>query len=86
MTALRIALGILLVIAAGIAAIPALVLFDLVSGGTGWGLCDTGLSSCSTGYFAGPELFAILTVSLFVVLALAAICLRALRHLGSNRS
>jgi len=86
MTALRITLGVLLVIAAAVAAVPALVLFDLVSGGTGWGLCETGLSSCSTGYFAGPELFALLTVVMFVILALAAMCLRALRHLGSRRS
>lgn len=79
--ALRIVIVVLLLVAAAIAVVPALVLFDLVSGGTGWGLCPTGLAVCDPGYFAGPELFAILSVSLFVVLGLVVGCLRLLRHL-----
>jgi hypothetical protein len=77
----RIALGVLLVIAAAIAVVPALVLFDLVSGGTGWGLCPTGLALCDPGYLAGPELFGVLAVALFIVVGLAAMCLKVLRHL-----
>jgi len=86
MLALRVALGVLLVIAAAIAVVPALVLFDLVSGGTGWGLCQTGLSSCNTGYFAAPELAVLLIVSLFIVLAGSAACLRGIRYLEKRKS
>ncbi len=81
MVALRVVLGILLVVAAAIAVVPALVMFDLVSGGTGWGLCETGLGSCAMGYFDGPELFAVLTLALFVVLAGTAACVRGMHYL-----
>jgi hypothetical protein len=81
MLPIRIALGVLLVAAAVIAVVPALVLFDLVNGGTGWGLCSTGLAGCDPGYFAGPELFAGLSIALFIVLGFAAMLLKVLHHL-----
>lgn len=85
MLALRILLGILLVLGASILVIPALVLFDLVSGGTGWGLCEAGIDGCDVGYFAGAELAAILLLALFVVVGLAAACARTIRHLEEQQ-
>jgi hypothetical protein len=85
MLAIRIALGILLAAAAAIAVVPSLVLFDLVNGGTGFGLCATGLAGCDPGYFAGPELFAILSIALFIVLGTAAMLLKVLHHLEDRQ-
>lgn len=50
-----------------ISLVPLLVLLDLVGGGTGWGLCEEGLSSCTTSYFDGPELLAVLTLAILVL-------------------
>lgn len=85
MLALRILLGILLVLGASILVIPSLVLFDLVSGGTGWGLCEEGIQECDVGYFAGLELIAILALALFVIVGLASACARAIRHLEEQQ-
>ena len=53
----------------GVALIPLLVLLDLRSGGTGWGLCAEGFGQCSTSYFSGFELVAgLLAVMLGLVL------------------
>ncbi|RPI20479.1 MAG: hypothetical protein EHM57_07980 [Actinobacteria bacterium] len=84
--AIRIALAVLLVAAAAVAVVPALVLFDLVNGGTGWGLCANGLAGCDPGYFAGPELFAVLAVALFILLGLAAMLLKVLQHLEGRQN
>jgi hypothetical protein len=83
--ALRILLGTLVVIALGAAVAPLLVVADLAAGGTGWGLCPDGMSTCTTSYFAGPELLAIL---IFVLLAAAggiAVCVRLIRRLEAGR-
>jgi len=65
---LRIVFGLFVAIAAAALAVPVLVLADLAGGGSGWGICPEGLGTCSTSYFAGPELF----LALFGVLILAA--------------
>jgi len=82
---LRTLLGILVAIAAATIAVPILVLADLAGGGSGWGLCPGGLSTCSTSYFAGPELAIILLGVLFVMLGGSALCLRALRKHGTRQ-
>ena len=83
--ALRILLGVLvgIVIAAAIA--PMLVLADLAGGGTGWGLCPDGISTCTTSYFAGPELLAILLFVLFGTLGGIAICIRLIRRFEAGQ-
>ncbi len=53
-----------------VAAVPLLVLLDLVGDGTGWGLCPSGLAPCRSSYFDGPELAAILTLTLFGLVGL----------------
>lgn len=59
---------VLILIAVALAAFPLLVLFDLAGGGTGYGLCPTGVRSCRNPYTAAPELMTALTVGMLVVL------------------
>ncbi len=53
-----------------VSAIPLLILLDLSSDGTGWGLCDEGLDTCRVGPFSGARLAAVLLVLLFAMAAL----------------
>jgi hypothetical protein len=64
-----------------LAMVPLLVLLDLAGGGSGFGLCPTGVDSCRNPYTAAPELSAILTVALIVVLAGVRVTTRAERRL-----
>ena len=79
--ALRILLGVLLAAAAAIIVVPLLLVFDLVSGGTAFGLCPNGLGTCQPGYFTGLELLGLLLAMLFVAIAGVGLCARAIRHL-----
>jgi hypothetical protein len=83
--ALRILLGVLVAIVIAVSIVPMLVIADLAGGGTGWGLCPDGLSTCTTSYFAGPELLAILLFVLFAAVGGIAICSRLLRRLDAGR-
>jgi len=76
---LRIAIGALIAAALGVALIPLMVLLDLGDGGTGWGLCEVGVATCRSSYFAGFELLAILVAVLFAILGLIAVLARILR-------
>lgn len=79
MIALRVVIGALIAAAIGVALIPLLVLLDIRSGGTGWGLCPSGIGICRNSYFSGFELVAFIAVALFAILALIALCVRLLR-------
>jgi hypothetical protein len=81
----RILFGVLIAVAVATALVPMLVIADLASGGSGWGLCPEGISTCSTSYFAGPELLATLLVVLFATLAGIAVCARWIRRLEKAR-
>ncbi len=78
-------LGVLVAIAVATALVPMLVIADLAGGGSGWGLCPEGLGTCSTSYFAGPELLALLLLVLFGLLAGIAICNRWIRRLERSQ-
>lgn len=82
--ALRVTLGILILAAAAVAVVPLLVLVDLTTGGSGWGLCPAGLEACTNSYFTGPELFVLLIVALFALLGGIAICMKRLRILQTS--
>lgn len=72
-----------------LAMVPLLVLLDLAGGGSGFGLCPTGVDSCRNPYTAAPELSVILTVALVVVLAGVRVTTRAEHRLdrrSRNRS
>lgn len=66
----------LLLGAFAVAVIPLLVLIDLVSGGTGYGLCAAGIRECVFGYLRPVELVAWLAGSLFVFVAAIRIVVR----------
>ena len=83
--ALRILLGVLIAIVVAASIVPMLVIADLAGGGTGWGLCPDGISTCTTSYFAGPELLAILLFVLFAAVGGIAICNRLIRRLDAGR-
>lgn len=78
-TWLRLLVFILVGAAIFIAAVPLLVLLSLVQGGTGFGLCPAGVSTCRNPYTAAPELTTTLTVGLFVVVASIRLAMRAAR-------
>ena len=60
MVFVRLLLGALVALLVVVVAIPAVVLLDLVVGGTGLGLCPAGLGTCTTSAFAVMELLVIL--------------------------
>ncbi len=63
-----------------VAATPLIVLLDLASGGTGYGLCPEGVEACRSPYTAGPELTVALIVLLFGLVALLRVTLRTMRR------
>ncbi len=67
----------LVLLAVALAALPVLVLLDLLGGGTGYGLCAGGLGACPERFTAGPALAAYLVVALMLVVAL----IRVISHL-----
>lgn len=81
----RLVRAVLVVAAVALAAVPLFVLLDLAQGGTGYGLCPGGVTACRNPYTAAPELSALLTVGLVVVLAGFRITNRTLRRLQRPR-
>ncbi|MBT8165940.1 MAG: hypothetical protein HKO63_01180 [Acidimicrobiia bacterium] len=53
-----------------VAAVPMVILLDLTGDGTGWGMCEDGISSCRVGNFRGPRLAMVL---MLVLIGLAAL-------------
>lgn len=82
---LRVLLAALLVAVLLVAAFPLLILINLASGGTGFGLCLHGLQSCRIAYTSGLELMFVLTVTLFALLGGIRLVARAIRHVERRR-
>jgi len=80
MAFVRILLGAFAAMLVVVVAVPAVVLFDLVVGGTGLGLCPTGLGTCTTSAFTVMELLGILGLSAAVFGAGIVWCLRLLHR------
>lgn len=78
---IRIAVLMLALVALGIAVVPMLVMVDLVSGGTGYGLCPIGIENCDRPFTTGAEVVIILTVALFLVVVAIRILIRLARRL-----
>jgi hypothetical protein len=78
MVVVKIVLGALLALLVVVIAVPAVVLMDLVLGGTGLGLCPEGLGPCSTSMFSTMELLLVLLVVMSVIGVGVAGCLRLL--------
>jgi hypothetical protein len=85
MIALRFLILLLVLAALVIAAVPVLVLLDLLRGGTGGGICPDGMSACPSRYTSGPALAMYLTFALLVVVSLIRVASRLLRHLDRRR-
>jgi hypothetical protein len=79
-------LGIVLfsAVAIGIALVPILVLIDLVDGGTGWGICEAGLSACNNPYTSIGELLIILTLGFLASVFAIRLLVRLARRLRSD--
>lgn len=72
------------VVAVAIATLPLLVLIDLLGGGTGFGLCPSGIQDCNKPFSTGAELVIILAVALFAVVAGIRILARMARRLQDD--
>ena len=81
MLALRLLILVLVMAALLVAALPVLVLLDLLRGGTGYGLCAGGLQACPARFTAGPALAAYLVVILMIVVALIRLATHLYRKL-----
>lgn len=81
----RLVRAVLIVAAVALAAVPLLILLDLAQGGSGYGLCPAGVDRCRNPYTAAPELSALLTAGLIVVLGGLRITNRTLRRLQRPR-
>ena len=81
MILLRLLILVLILLALGVAVVPVLVLINLLGGGTGFGLCPSGLSACPQRYTSGPALAAYLTLSLMIVVGLIRVVSHLLRRL-----
>ena len=81
MILLRVLILILIVVALAVAVVPVMVLINLLSGGSGFGLCADGLSACPERYTSGPALAAYLTLTLLVVVGLIRVVSHLLRRL-----
>ncbi len=84
MALIKLAMVILSGVAIAIAAIPILVLIDLLDGGTGWGLCPSGIESCSSPYTTGAVLAALLTVGFLTTVWGIRLLARLARRLRSE--
>ena len=74
--------GLLMALAAvGIAAVPLLVLVDLLAGGSGYGLCPGGIEACHRPYSAGAELVLLMSGILFALVLGFRILMRLARRL-----
>ena len=81
MILLRVLILILILVALAVAIVPVMVLINLLSGGSGFGLCPDGLSACPERYTSGPALATYLTLTLMVVVGLIRVVSHLLRRL-----
>jgi hypothetical protein len=80
----RFAVFVLGLVAVVIATVPILVLIDLVGGGTGYGLCPSGLGACDKPYSTAAEFAVLLTVGLGLVVLGIRILMRLARRLRDD--
>ncbi len=70
--------------AVGIAAVPILVMIDLLGGGTGYGLCAGGLEACDKPYSTAAEFAIVLTIALFATVLTIRLLMRLARRLQDD--
>lgn len=82
---LKVFRGLLLLAALALAAAPPAVLVDLLTGDTGYGLCEGGLAGCDTGFAAGPALALRVLAGLFLVTVGVRLSSRLITRLEKRR-
>lgn len=70
--------------AIALAAVPLLVLVDLVGGGSGYGLCPNGLEACDKPYTTAAEFMVILTIGLGLAVLAIRLLMRLVRRLQDD--
>ena len=86
MVLLRVLILVPILVALAVAVVPVMVLINLLSGGSGFGLCPAGLSACPQRYTSGPALATYLTLTLLVVVGLIRVVTHLLRRLHRPES
>jgi hypothetical protein len=81
---IRLATFVLSALAIVIAMVPILVLIDLLDGGTGWGLCPSGLQACTNPYTTAAEFAVILTLGFLATVMGIRLLMRLARHIQSG--
>ena len=77
--------GLLILVALMLAVIPPAMLVDLLTGGTGYGLCEGGLTVCDTAFSAGPALAVRICLGLLLVIVGARMISRVIRRIEKRR-
>ena len=77
--------GLLIVVALLLAIVPSAVLVNLLTGGTGYGLCEVGLAGCDTAYLAGPALAGRVLLGLFLVIVGVRVISRIIDRVDKRR-
>jgi hypothetical protein len=80
----RIAILLLIVAAIGVALVPLLVMVDLLQGGTGWGLCPSGIEACDVPYTTPFEFLLVLVVAMFLIVLAIRLVMRLARRLQAE--
>ena len=86
MLLMRILFGGLTAAALAVASFPMLVLVNLAEGGTGYGMCPSGISACYLGYLTPVELLVRLLVIMLVLVALVRVIVVVWRKLNQEES
>lgn len=81
---IRILIFLLSATAVGIAAVPVIVMIDLLGGGTGFGLCPNGLEGCDKPFSTGAEFAMVLTIALFLVVLAIRLLMKLARRLEDD--
>jgi len=81
---IRLATFVLSAVAILIALVPILVLIDLLDGGTGWGLCPSGLQTCTNPYTTAAEFAVILTLGFLATVMGIRLLMRLARQIQSG--
>jgi hypothetical protein len=82
--AIRVSIFLLSITAVAVAVVPIVVMIDLVSGGTGYGLCPGGLDACERPFTTGPEMLILLTLALFLIVVAIRLLVRLARRLRAD--
>ena len=81
---IRLAVFLLGAAAVALAAFPIFVLIDLLSDGSGYGLCPGGLELCDKPYSTAAEFAVLLTIALFGMVMLIRLLMRLARRLQDD--